>query len=132
MRACLVQGSQQIWVAALWYWGYELNTASSGNMGPWWIVLIVWPLSVISFVFAYLMLYGLPGVFSSSLHSGHLAYQYHLDYYRQSPPKVPHFLRTLFRRKIVLWSVSDRTTAEWIGTQCCLGSSDLKSCATTG
>ncbi|OSX65248.1 glycosyltransferase family 5 protein [Postia placenta MAD-698-R-SB12] len=85
MRACLVQGSQQIWVAALWYWGYELNTASSGNMGPWWIVLIVWPLSVISFVFAYLMLYGLP------------------DYYRQSPPKVPHFLRTLFRRKIVLW-----------------------------
>ena len=25
------------------------------------------------------------------------------DYYRQTPPKVPNFLRTLFRRKIVLW-----------------------------
>jgi hypothetical protein len=27
------------------------------------------------------------------------------DYYRQVPPKVPHFLRTLFRRKLVLWYV---------------------------
>ena len=26
-----------------------------------------------------------------------------IDYYRQTPPKVPNFLRTLFRRKIVLW-----------------------------
>ncbi|PCH38049.1 glycosyltransferase family 5 protein [Wolfiporia cocos MD-104 SS10] len=85
MRACIVQGSQQIWVAALWYWGYTLDDASESNMTPWWIVLIVWPLSVISFIFAYLMLYGLP------------------DYYRQTPPKVPHFLKTLFRRKIVLW-----------------------------
>lgn len=25
------------------------------------------------------------------------------DYYRQTPPKVPNFLKTLFRRKIVLW-----------------------------
>ncbi|KAJ3541757.1 hypothetical protein NM688_g6042 [Phlebia brevispora] len=85
MRACVVQGSQQIWVAALWYWGHELNGASTSNTTPWWIVLIVWPLAVISLVFAYVMLYGLP------------------DYYRQSPPKVPNFLKTLFRRKLVLW-----------------------------
>ncbi|CCM02383.1 uncharacterized protein FIBRA_04479 [Fibroporia radiculosa] len=85
MRACIVQGSQQIWVAALWYWGYTLDDAPAGNMAPWWIVLIVWPLAVMSVIFAYLMLYGLP------------------DYYRQTPPKVPHFLKTLFRRKIVLW-----------------------------
>ncbi|KAI0950602.1 hypothetical protein AcV7_009015 [Taiwanofungus camphoratus] len=84
-RACIVQGSQQIWIAALWYWGYELDDVGSGHMMPWWIVLIVWPLAVISLVFAYLMLYGLP------------------DYYRQTPPKVPHFIRTLFRRKLVLW-----------------------------
>ncbi len=25
------------------------------------------------------------------------------EYYRQTPPKVPNFLRTLFRRKLVLW-----------------------------
>ena len=30
-------------------------------MAPWWIVLIVWPLAVMSFLFAYLMLFGLPG-----------------------------------------------------------------------
>ncbi|KZT09456.1 glycosyltransferase family 5 protein [Laetiporus sulphureus 93-53] len=84
-RACVVQGSQQLWVAALWYWGYRLDGVSSGNTLPWWIVLIVWPLAAVSLLFAYLMLYGLP------------------DYYRQTPPKVPHFLKSLFRRKIVLW-----------------------------
>lgn len=63
MRACVVQGSQQIWVAALWYWGNSLNGAKLGTIPPWWIVLIVWPLSVLSFIFAYLMLYGLPGMF---------------------------------------------------------------------
>ncbi|EMD38388.1 bifunctional glycoside hydrolase family 13 glycosyltransferase family 5 protein [Gelatoporia subvermispora B] len=85
MRACMVQGSQQIWVAALWYWGNSLSGVKPDNMAPWWIVLIVWPLAVMSFLFAYLMLYGLP------------------DYYRQTPPKVPNFIRTLFRRKLVLW-----------------------------
>jgi len=85
MRACLVQGSQQVWVAALWYWGYQLDGVSAGYLMPWWVALIVWPLAVISWLFAYLLLYGLP------------------DYYRQAPPKVPHFLKTLFRRKIVLW-----------------------------
>ncbi len=87
MRACVVQGSQQIWVAALWYWGNELNGAAANSNPPWWIVLVVWPLGVISALFAYLMLYGLP------------------DYYRQTPPKVPNFLRTLFRRKLVIWYV---------------------------
>ncbi|KAI0703620.1 glycoside hydrolase family 13 and glycosyltransferase family 5 protein [Cytidiella melzeri] len=85
LRAVVVQGSQQIWVAALWYWGNHLSGAAPGSMPPWWIVLIVWPFAVISLVFAYLMLYGLP------------------DYYRQTPPKVPNFLKTLFRRKLVLW-----------------------------
>ncbi|KAF9052983.1 modular protein with glycoside hydrolase family 13 and glycosyltransferase family 5 domains [Panaeolus papilionaceus] len=85
LRACIVQGSQQIWVAALWYWGYTLNGRADGYITPWWICVIVWPLSIMSFVFGYLMLYGLP------------------EYYRQTPPKVPHFYKTLFRRKLVLW-----------------------------
>ena len=62
-----------------------MSGAKADSFAPWWIVLIVWPLAVMSFVFAYLMLYGLP------------------DYYRQTPPKVPNFLHTLVRRKIVLW-----------------------------
>lgn len=61
LRACIVQGSQQVWVAALWYWGYNLDTVAADNISPWWIVLIVWPLAVMSLLFAYLMLYGLPG-----------------------------------------------------------------------
>ena len=85
LRACIVQGTQQVWVAGLWYWGDKLKGAQPDNITPWWIVTAVWPLSVMSFVFAYLMLYGLP------------------DYYRQTPPKVPNFLKTLFRRKLVLW-----------------------------
>jgi len=61
LRACIVQGSQQIWVAALWYWGDRLNNAEPGQLTPWWIVCIVWPLSVMSFLFMILLLRGLPG-----------------------------------------------------------------------
>lgn len=84
-RAVIVQGSQQLWVAALWYWGFTLNGVEDGYVPPWQILLVVWPLSIMSFLFAYLMMYGLP------------------EYYRQSPPKVPNFLQTLFRRKLVIW-----------------------------
>lgn len=85
MRACIVQGTQQIWVAALWYWGYALNGRKDDYVPPWWIVCIVWPIGIVCFIFAYLMLYGLP------------------EYYRQTPPKVPQFFKTLFRRKLVCW-----------------------------
>ena len=61
LRACIVQGSQQIWVAALWYWGDKLNNAAPGTFTPWWIVCIVWPLSALSFSFVILLLRGLPG-----------------------------------------------------------------------
>lgn len=104
MRACLVQGSQQIWVAALWYWGNSLDGVKQNNMAPWWIVLIVWPLSVMSFAFVYLLLYGLPGKHAAFyLRSTHRETDTSTDYYRQTPPKVPNFLKTLFRRKLVLW-----------------------------
>ncbi|TFY76274.1 hypothetical protein EWM64_g7737 [Hericium alpestre] len=95
LRACIVQGSQQVWVAALWYWGHTLDTAQAGNITPWWIVLVVWPLSAISFLFAYLMLYGLP------------------EYYRQTPPKVPNFFRTLLRRKLVLWFLASEILRDY-------------------
>ncbi|KAK1236528.1 hypothetical protein PQX77_000221 [Marasmius sp. AFHP31] len=61
LRACAVQGSQQVWVTALWYWGYQMNGQQQSYTPPWWIVLIVWPLAVMSFAFGYLLLYGLPG-----------------------------------------------------------------------
>ncbi|KAF4615437.1 hypothetical protein D9613_003090 [Agrocybe pediades] len=95
LRACIVQGSQQIWIAALWYWGYNLNGRPDGYITPWWIVVIVWPLAFVSLLFAYLMLYGLP------------------EYYRQTPPKVPHFIQTLFRRKLVLWFLASEILRDY-------------------
>ncbi|WWD19870.1 hypothetical protein CI109_104338 [Kwoniella shandongensis] len=86
MRACIVQGLQQIWVSALWYWGYTLNGTDPQSYIPSRIILyITWPLAVISAVFAYLMFMGVP------------------EYYRQIPPYVPNFFKTLFRRKLVIW-----------------------------
>ncbi|KAF8306355.1 glycoside hydrolase family 13 and glycosyltransferase family 5 protein [Clavulina sp. PMI_390] len=95
LRACIVQGAQQLWVAALWYWGYTLNDAPSGYVPPWWIVCILWPLAAMCLLFAYCMWFGLP------------------DYYRQTPPKVPHFLRTLFQRKLVLWFLASEILRDY-------------------
>jgi len=66
LRACIVQGSQQIWVAALWFWGDRLNSADPGALAPWWIVCIVWPLAAISFLFMILLRFGLPGQWTHS------------------------------------------------------------------
>ncbi|KAK7462698.1 hypothetical protein VKT23_007286 [Stygiomarasmius scandens] len=85
LRACIIQGSQQLWVAALWYWGHQWSRQKDTYITPRWICIIVWPLAIMSFAFSYLMFKGLP------------------EYYTQIPPKAPHFLATLFRRKLVLW-----------------------------
>ncbi|KAI0035090.1 glycoside hydrolase family 13 and glycosyltransferase family 5 protein [Vararia minispora EC-137] len=95
LRACIVQGTQQVWVAALFFWGYKLNSSAGSTAPPWWVVPIVWPLAVMSFLFAYLMLYGLP------------------EYYRQTPPKVPNFLKTLFRRRIVVWFLASEILRDY-------------------
>ncbi|WVQ94915.1 hypothetical protein IAU59_002001 [Kwoniella sp. CBS 9459] len=85
-RACIVQGLQQIWVSALWYWGYTLNGTDPTKYVPSRIILyITWPLAVAAALFAYLMWFGMP------------------EYYRQIPPYVPNFFKTLLRRKLVVW-----------------------------
>ncbi|KAF8580884.1 glycosyltransferase family 5 protein [Ramaria rubella] len=95
LRACIVQGSQQVWVAALWYWGNSLSGASPNTIPPWWLVLILWPLALMSLAFFWLLLRGLP------------------EYYRQVPPKVPNFLKTLFRRKLVLWFLASEVLRDY-------------------
>ncbi|KAK3367350.1 putative cell wall alpha-1, 3-glucan synthase [Lasiosphaeria ovina] len=92
-RAAIIQGIQQVYLVALWYWGNLitgqtptglLNGATIGNKVPVVLVitvpiaLIFWALGVISFI-------GLP------------------DYYRQSPDKIPSFYMSLVRRHIVPW-----------------------------
>ncbi|KAJ7777588.1 modular protein with glycoside hydrolase family 13 and glycosyltransferase family 5 domains [Mycena maculata] len=97
LRACIVQGSQQLWVAALWYWGNTLDNVLTSYVPSWWICIAVWPLSAISLLFGILMLYGMP------------------DYYRQAPPKVHDFLTSLFRRKLVIWFlISEALRDYWL------------------
>ena len=60
-RACVVQGLQQIWVSALWFWGFTLNgTDPSKFQPPRAIMYITWPLALMSIIFAWFMFRGLP------------------------------------------------------------------------
>jgi alpha-1,3-glucan synthase len=90
-RACVIQGTQQIYVTALWYWGASLATHSpsespgtSLNSKPHLVSGIGIGIAVLMWIVGIAIFRGLP------------------DYYRQAPGKVPSFYRTLFHRKIVL------------------------------
>ena len=92
LRACLVQGTQQIWGSALWYWGEKLTTETSDltlagvQMTTSPVVTgIVFFLCAFMVVSCYLVSTGLP------------------KYYRQLPGRIPAFYVSLVRRKLVLW-----------------------------
>ncbi|CAG7920746.1 unnamed protein product [Penicillium olsonii] len=93
-RACVIQGIQQAYVIALWYWGSTLTKASSqGLLTPetsiansWKMSAICYPIAVFLILVGLLLAFGLP------------------NYYRQKPGKVPSFYKSLFRRKIVTWN----------------------------
>ena len=91
-RACVVQGSQQIYVVVLWFWGSQLTqetlkgivvqkttvygAALTGITLP--IAIFLWSIGLTLYL-------GLP------------------DYYRQTPGQIPSFYTSVTRRKIVLW-----------------------------
>ncbi|KAJ5420316.1 hypothetical protein N7465_002835 [Penicillium sp. CMV-2018d] len=93
-RACLIQGIQQVYVIALWYWGSTMTKASSqgllsaetGIANSWKMSAICYPIAVFLCIVGALLAMGLP------------------NYYRQKPGKVPSFYKSLFRRKIVAWN----------------------------
>lgn len=93
-RACLIQGTQQAYVIALWYWGSTLTKASNagildaqGNItNTWRMTAICTPITAFLWGIGLLVYFGLP------------------NYYRQTPGKVPSFYKSVFRRKIVLWN----------------------------
>ena len=50
---------------------------------------------------------------------GPTKFSFHLEYYRQTPPKVPHFLKTLVRRKLVLWFLASEVLRDyWLSGVC--------------
>ena len=91
-RACVVSGTQSIYVAGLWYWGAELSSIvgaglpSSTNVpnGPT-LTAITTPIAVFLWALGAILYAGLP------------------NYYRQHPGQIPSFYKTLTTRKIVLW-----------------------------
>ena len=91
-RACVIQGTQQIYVVALWYWGSELTkaaqhsatgsspaVASKAAIIPIGILIacLMWAVGTVLFI-------GLP------------------KYYRQAPGYIPSFYASLFKRRIIL------------------------------
>ncbi|KAJ9640066.1 Cell wall alpha-1,3-glucan synthase ags1 [Coniosporium tulheliwenetii] len=80
-RACIIQGTQQLYVVALCgRCGAKSSITSTPKMAaitvP--IALFMWAVGAVLFI-------GLP------------------DFYRQAPGKVPSFYKSLFRRKIISW-----------------------------
>jgi alpha-1,3-glucan synthase len=95
-RACVIQGTQQIYMVALWYWGSKLAKISgSGGSGtslietnPVLMTVIGVGIAILIWTVGFVLWAGLP------------------DYYRQAPGSVPSFYRTLMRRKIIVVSIT--------------------------
>lgn len=92
-RACTIQGTQQIYVVALWYWGSIINQRTTDGIrvaddpvsNTWRITAITLPIAMLLWAVGLLMFFGLP------------------TYYRQTPGRMPSFYTSIARRKIVMW-----------------------------
>lgn len=91
-RACVIQGSQQIYICVLWAWGAYLTKSISNSIAVSAVTTtstvlsaIVIPIAVLLFFVAFLMFYCLP------------------PYYHQKPGNIPGFYTSILRRKLVLW-----------------------------
>lgn len=83
-RACVIQGSQQLSVAALWYWGSALTASSNAGFSPAALFTsnpkvtgITTVIAAILWAVAAILYLGLP------------------DYYRQQSGKIPSFYSAL-------------------------------------
>lgn len=91
-RACIIQGIQQIYIAALWYWGdYISSLSNSGSTisllttsSPI-VTAVTVPIALIVWLVGAALFIGLP------------------DAYRSQPGNVPALYASLLRRKVVVW-----------------------------
>ena len=91
-RACVVSGTQSLYVAGLWYWGAELASVVSAGLpasssmpaGPTLTAITV-PIAVFLWSLGAILHAGLP------------------NYYHQRPGSIPSFYKTVTTRKIILW-----------------------------
>ena len=113
-RACVIQGTQQIYVVALWYWGAALaksqgtvSVVANLNSYPKIIVPVGIVVAFVMWTTGVVLFMGLP------------------MYYRQAPGNIPAFYPSLFRRKIIVVSVepSAISLSLYLTSDCCSGSS---------
>ena len=88
LRACLIQGTQQIYLTGLYYFGsalttetIKISTLNSTKVVP----AVTIPIGCLLWAIAVALFTSLP------------------PYYHQSPGKTPYFYKTLLRRKVILW-----------------------------
>jgi alpha-1,3-glucan synthase len=90
-RACVIQGTQQIYVTALWFWGSYLNKRTSVGLAgtdfldSWRVTVVCACIAGALWIVAAILFLGLP------------------DYYRQVPGRIPAFYPSILRRRIILW-----------------------------
>lgn len=92
-RACVIQGTQQIYVTALWYWGSRITKrvstgASTSTLftSTKTVTAITTPIALFLWAVGVVLYLGLPA------------------YYRQKPGTTPSFYKSILRRKIILVS----------------------------
>jgi len=91
IRACAIQGVQQIYISGLWYWGSQLATydnsgIQAGKASDVVITAVCLPVAVLLFALGAIVYFGLP------------------EYYRQTPGSIPSFFKSIFRRKLIIVS----------------------------
>lgn len=91
-RACAIQGTQQIYIVALWYWGSTITAHTVSGQDASSLITYRWPITAISVPIA-ILLWSIGIVLFLGLP----------DFYRQKPGGVPSFYSSVLRRKIVLW-----------------------------
>ena len=92
-RACIIQGTQQIYIAGLFWWASTLqryqaagtNTSMLQVTKPAVATSVGVSVGVVMFLVGLVLWTGLP------------------DFYRQTPGSVPSFFKGIFRRKLNLW-----------------------------
>ena len=92
IRACAVQGVQQIYISGLWYWGsllasYDSNGIPAARASDAVISAVCLPVAVLLIALAVVVYQGLP------------------EYYRQTPGSIPSFFKSIFRRKLIIVSI---------------------------
>jgi alpha-1,3-glucan synthase len=91
-RACVIQGTQQIYITALFYWGATITAATATGkteVNPLTdsklMAAVTLPIGVFLWAIGLILFTSLP------------------PYYRQTPGTIPDFYRTLLNRRLILW-----------------------------